>query len=175
MTGLSTIAVEGIQKHIDLLRSFKGGDKVTLLVIKGQIRQTVYLIEGRQNEFLIAADLHIRMLAHLVVRVKLLHLFERLIGRHHDIQILEFLPIGQDRFRLVLAMLAVRAKEHYDRLAALFQIRRRQIGAAIQGQQLEGRDRREFHKRSLGVGRISGRLIGKLGLGGKDETKAKGY
>lgn len=173
MTSYS-LAVESFQDHVRFLSPFKGRDKVALFVIKGQIWQTVYLVERRQNELFIAADLHIRMLIHFVVRIEILHLFEGLIGGHHDIHILERIPVGQDRFRLMFAMLAIRTKEHHDGLPPLFQIRRRQIGAAVQPQQMEGWDRREFHERRLRVGRISSRLIGKLGLGGKDMTKGGG-
>ena len=39
---------------------------------------------------------------------------------------------------------------------------------------MKRRDRREFHKRRLCIGRVSGGLIGNLGLSVKDMTKGEG-
>ena len=119
MTSCS-ITIEGIQDHFGFLGPFEGGDKITLFVVKGQIRQAVYLVERGQNELFITADLDIRMLGHLVMFIELLHVRERLVRSHDDVHILKVVEIGQDRFRLVFAMFAVGTKEHHDGLTPLF-------------------------------------------------------
>lgn len=81
--------------------------------------------------------------------VEFLELFEGLIGCHYDLDVLELREVGQDGFRLVLAMVAVRAEEHDDGLMVLFDVFFREIGAAIELQQVEGRNCREALIRGL--------------------------
>jgi len=64
------------------------------------------------------------VISHLVLHIELLHFIERLIRCHNDIDILEVVEISQKSFRLMLAMLAIRTKEHDDRPAPLLQIGR---------------------------------------------------
>ena len=114
------LLLECIQDGICLLISFKGGDQVAFLVIQGEIGQIADLIKRGQEEFFVSAYDDIRVLEKTVMGIEVLHFSERLISSHYDLDVFEFIEIGQDGFRLVLAMVAVRTEEHDDRPAMFF-------------------------------------------------------
>lgn len=170
----TTFFLERIEDRVRFLGSLEGSDQFALLIIKGEVGEAADLIEGRQDEFLIPADQHVRVPGDVVVGVELFHLLERLIGGHDDLDIPEFAEIAENGFRLVFAMLAVGTEIHDDGAAVLFDVVLGQVGRAVQFEQMKGRDGGKPHKWRLGIGRIGGRLVGYRRLGGKEVAADEG-
>lgn len=126
------------QNGIYLLGPFKSGDQVAIFVVEGQVGQVAYLIEGSQKELFVPAHFDIGMLEDAVMLVEFLQFVKGLVGGHHDLDVLEFLKVRQDRFRLMLAMITVGTEEHDHGLAVLPDIVLGQVGCAIELQQVEG-------------------------------------
>jgi len=156
-----------VHDGVDLLRPLEGSDEVAFLVVKGQVGKIADLIKRGEEEFFVPAYLDIRVFEDAVVRIELFHFFKRLISGHHDLDVLEFVPLGQDGFRLVFAMVAIGAEEHDDRTAIFFQILFCYIGRAVELQQAEGRKGGvtliRCEDRLRGLGRLNGRGLCLLG------------
>ena len=114
--------VEGAHQGLDLLGSLKGRDQIAILVIECQVGEIMNTVERNKEEFLIPSDLDIGVLGQMVMLVKILHLAERLISGHDDLDILEFGEAAQHTLGLMLAVLTVGTEEHDQRTAVPFQI-----------------------------------------------------
>ena len=152
--------VECVEDRIDFLRPFEGGDQFALFIISGEIRQVADPVKGWEGEFFVPAHEDIGMIENAVMRIEVLQFIKRLVGGHDDLDILKILEVGEDGLGLVLAMLAIRAEEHDDRLTIFFDIVFTEIRGAVELKEVEGRNGRETHIGSVGVGRIGGGLIG---------------
>lgn len=111
-----------MHQRIDLLRSFKRSDQIAFLVIEGQVGEIVDLEKWNQEKFLVPSYFNIGVIREMIVGIEFLHFAKGLVSGHDDLDILEFFEIGQDALGLVLAMLAVRAKEHDHRKPVFFQV-----------------------------------------------------
>ena len=77
------------------MSAFKGLDQITFFVIEGQVGQIVLLVEGYEAECFVPAYFDIGVIGKMVMRIELFHFVEWLIGGHDDLDILEFIKIGQ--------------------------------------------------------------------------------
>ena len=113
--------LKGVHDRLNLLGSFEGGDQVPFFIVQGQVREVLYLIKRSQEEFFVPSYFDIGVFGQFVVCIKVLHFREGLVSGHDDLDVLEMVPIPQDRFRLVFAMVAVGAEEHDDGAAVLLE------------------------------------------------------
>jgi hypothetical protein len=132
--------LKSVQEGIHLLVALKMGDIIAFFVVQGQEWKVLYFIEGWQRPFLIPSHFNIWMIRNAEIVIEFLHFRERLIGGHHNLNILELAEIGEDIRGLVFAMFTFRVEEHDQGLMIFFQIIPGKIRGAVQPEQVEGGD-----------------------------------